>query len=550
LYKLLVLVFSIFALTSSIAARDGDLDPTYGSGGIQTTNLQGLGGRAYAVATQPDRKLIVAGFAQTSNSFAGSDFGLVRYNLDGTLDNSFGSGGKVLTDFFNYQDEIRDLAIQVDGKIVAVGLVRSPVNGASFFGLARYNPDGSLDSTFGSGGKVTTAVNGNALAVVIQPDGRIVVAGRATPPAPSTNVNFALARYNPNGSLDQTFGSGGLVTTDFGGFDVANDLTLQPDAKLIAVGVKNGGASRDNYALARYQPDGSLDPSFGSGGKVETDFFNADDRAQSVALASDGKIVVAGQTQKAVFTEMGGNTIFGLARYNSNGSLDQTFGDLGKVTTDFGSDVATTSNYAVVIQPDGKILSVGSGPQGFALSRYLTNGSLDPDFGSAGTVMTPGSGPLFAAMLQPDGKLFAAGGSGQNGFVSVRYQTAPRDVPILQTDGTTTEAVAINSVTFARGPFAITDNLNFSTDHQTRIIIFVANLELSQGENSSAVTVEARTSGGSIVQLPIEHFGDVPGCDWFKNITVRLPEQLAGAGTVQVSITHGNRSNEGSIVIN
>jgi hypothetical protein len=134
--------------------------------------------------------------------------------------------------------------------------------------------------------------------------------------------------------------------------------------------------------------------------------------------------------------------------------------------------------------------------------------------------------------------------------VAVRYLTAPADVPILQTEGTSTQAVAVNSVTFARGPFATTDNLNFSTDHRTRIIMVAANLELSQGENSSSVTVEARTSGGTIVQLSIEHFGVVPGSDWFKRITVRLPDQLAGAGIVQVSITHGHRSNEGSIVIN
>jgi uncharacterized delta-60 repeat protein len=559
LYRLLVLIFTILALTPSVIARDGDLDKAYGSGGVQTTNLQGLGGRAHAVAIQPDRKLIIGGVGHTSGFFGGNDFALVRYNLDGTLDTSFGTGGKVLTDFFHYQDEIHDLAIQFDGKIVAVGRARRAEDAAIFFALARYNPDGSLDSTFGSGGKVTTDVNGYALAVVIRPDGKIVVAGRSDSSS-GTDVNFALARYNVNGSLDETFGSGGLVLTDFGGFDVANDLILQPDAKLIAVGVKNGDASRNNYALARYTSDGNLDPSFGSGGKVETDFSNEDDRAQSVALASDGKIVVAGPTGTPVFnpvsslvagpflTSTDPNPNFGLARYNSNGSLDQTFGNSGKVNTIFQSPFA--ENETVVIQPDGKIVSAGWCEQGFALARYLPDGKLDPTFGAAGTVITFASRPLFAATLQPDGKLLGAGGSGANGFVTVRYLMAPPDAPILLTETTTTQAVAVNSVTFVRGPFAVTDGFNVSTDHRTRVIIFAANLELSQGENSSSVFVEARTSGGSIVQLPIEHFGVAPHCDWFKQITVRLPDQLAGAGLVHVRITHGNRSNEGSIVIN
>jgi uncharacterized delta-60 repeat protein len=182
------------------------------------------------VAIQCDRKIIVGGKASTGDIFFLSDFGLARYNLDGSLDTSFGSGGKVLTDFFGDQDEIHDLAIQADGKIIAVGKAR---NGATFFfGLVRYNPDGSLDLTFGSGGKVTTNVvssDAEAFAVVIQPDGKIVVAGRGTTTSSPTNVDFALARYNPDGSIDNTFGSSGRVTTDLGGFDVAFDLMRQPD---------------------------------------------------------------------------------------------------------------------------------------------------------------------------------------------------------------------------------------------------------------------------------------------------------------------------------
>ncbi|MER6352930.1 delta-60 repeat domain-containing protein, partial [Streptomyces sp. NPDC001634] len=313
----------------------------------------------------------------------------------GDLDPTFGTGGKVLTDFGGTDFAT---AVQADGKIIAVGQSDGASAGDFDFALARYNTDGSLDPTFGTGGKVTTNFGGGdgARAVAVQTDGKIVVAGFS-----NTGIsNFAVARYNTDGSLDPTFNGTGAVTTDFGGEDLALGVALQADGKIVAVGFTSVFGS-DDFALARYNTDGSLDSTFGTGGKVITDFgTGGNDIANGVVVQTDGKIVAAGSSDTA------GTNDFGLARYNTNGSLDNTFGTGGLVTTDFGgiSDQA----FGVALQTDGKIVAAGfsnaSNANDFALARYNTNGSLDSTFGTGGKVLTDFGGidEAFGVALQTD----------------------------------------------------------------------------------------------------------------------------------------------------
>jgi uncharacterized delta-60 repeat protein len=354
---------------------DGSLDPTFSGGGTQTTDFFGSSDAAYGVAIQPDGKILVVGHAD-------GNFGVARYLPDGSLDTSLDGDGKQTTDFGGGSNAAYGVAIQPDGKIVAVGHAPGS-DGEWDFALARYDADGSLDSSFDGDGRQTTDLEpttdfglGAAYAVALQPDGKIVAVGRA-------GGNLGLARYNPDGSLDATFSGDGKQTTDLGGDDEASDVALQPDGKIVAVGssyVFQAGST--SFVVARYNPDGSLDRSFGNpilGGGLQLTGFGGTDRAHGVAIDADGKIVAVGD----------GSGDFALARYNTDGSHDATFSDDGTQTTDFGgSDGAYDAAYDVALQPDGKIVAVGASTGGFALARY--QGGSGPDAEPPETAITDG----------------------------------------------------------------------------------------------------------------------------------------------------------------
>ncbi len=239
-----------------------------------------------------------------------------------------------MTDLSRSTDLANAVAIQSDGKLVVVGQTyKNNDYSNEDFAVTRYNTDGTLDTTFGAGGRVRTDFPGLAAvpsSVVIQPDGKIVVAGGAFPLFTFLG-NFEVVRYNPNGSLDRSFGNGGIVTTNFPEGSYAFDVALQPDGKIIAAGTvfvdfDPGESSDTDFALARYNPDGTPDATFGNGGQVSTDFLGLEDDAFSVLIQPDGKIVAVGSANDpATFYD------FAAARYFSNGTLDTTFGVAGKV---------------------------------------------------------------------------------------------------------------------------------------------------------------------------------------------------------------------------
>ncbi len=442
--KILILAYVAVAVllalnvTLSALAAPGDLDTTFSGDGKVITDFFGNPDAASAVAIQSNGKIVAAGYSNVSTG--NDDFGLARYNSDGTLDNNFDADGRIITDFFGNNDEANALAIQSDGKIVAAGYADHGTGSSEDFALARYNPNGSLDTTFSGNGKVVTDFLGSgdiAEAVAIQSNGKIVAGGYAQGPS---RYYFALARYNPDGSLDTTFGGGtGKVTTDYGNDAYGAGLTIQSDGKIVVAGFA-GVAGNTDFALARYNPNGSLDTTFSGDGKLTTDFFGNNDEANALAIQSDGKIVAAGSANNATSSNN-----FALARYLSDGSLDATFS--GKVTTDFGgSDGAS----AVAIQPNGKIVAVGGTFSGavtdFALARYNPNGSLDTTFSGDGKVITDflGNDSYASAMtIQDNGKIVAAGYGG-NDFALTRYDgdtplpPTPTPLPPTQTPGGST----------------------------------------------------------------------------------------------------------------
>jgi uncharacterized delta-60 repeat protein len=405
-------------------ASPGDLDPTFDGDGKVTTHVRGDDG-ARGLAVQPDGKIVAAGYAMCTvcaTPFEPHDFALARYNQDGSLDPGFGQGGKMIASFGAPEDEAFAVAIQPDGKIVAAGFAeRSGDPASGDFAVARFLADGSLDLTFDVDGMVTTDFAGNAdeaHAVAIQPDGKIIAAGFAR----SVGTDFALARYLPNGSLDPTFDGDGKVTVSglISNDNRANGVVIQGDGKILAAGCTSCFSSGSDFAVARYNSGGSLDTSFGGDGSVTTDFDGAEDGANGVALQGDGKLVTAGM---ATF----GVRVFGLARYLSDGSLDPAFDGDGKVVT---SLVNGDEARGVTIQRDGKIVAVGLACGGclagsdFGVARYRVDGSLDPTFSGDGRVTTDfgfADDQAFALAIQPDGKIVAAGVAGQD-FALARYK--------------------------------------------------------------------------------------------------------------------------------
>lgn len=345
---------------------DGSLDTGFGTNGVVTYDFDGFPDRARAIALQQDGKIVVVG---ESNVNSAQNFGLVRYNADGTLDAGFGTGGSVFTDFAGNNDYAYAVAIQPDGKIIVAGDVG--IGGLFYFGLARYNSNGSLDGTFGTGGKTFNLPNGSANSLAIQSNGKIVAAGTVS--TGGSDPDFAVARYNSDGSLDTTFNGTGEVTTNFSGTsDSLAGLALQSNGKIIVAGSALINGTTD-FALIRYNSDGSLDTAFGTNGKVSTDFALQADSATSVEVQADGKIVAAGLA--TISTDPGDSAI---ARYNPDGTLDAGFGANGKVTIDFASSYDTASDIA--IQADGKIVIAGTATApsyAFTLAR-LEGGSSPP----------------------------------------------------------------------------------------------------------------------------------------------------------------------------
>jgi uncharacterized delta-60 repeat protein len=389
----------------------GNLDTTFGPAhiGLVTTDFSGSANEASAVLASGS--VLTAG--TVFNGATGQDFELAKFLPDGNLDTSFGNGGIVTTDFFGSDDDAHAMTVLSNGQILVAGDAFNPATGSFDFALAKYNANGTLDTTFGPShtGLVTTDFFGStdmANALVVQPDSSIILAGFAVT---GGGVDFALARYDSSGNLDGTFGTGGLVTTDFGaGANQAQAIALEPNGSIIVAGTALVGASFD-FALARYDTFGNLDGTFGIGGLVTTDFAGGDDRAYAVLIQPDHSIVAGGTAFN------GSNDDFALARYDSFGNLDGSFGTGGLVTTDFngGNDQIN----ALALQADGKIIAAGfavTSPanQDFALARYTTNGHSDTTFdaGNTGRVTTDFAGSTDGAnavSLQPNGNIVAAG---------------------------------------------------------------------------------------------------------------------------------------------
>jgi uncharacterized delta-60 repeat protein len=426
-FRFVPVVVMVSALVAAIAppafAAAGALDTSFGGDGKVTTSFGSTLDYGQGVGIQADGKIVVAGTAGANGS--NPKFAVARYNTDGTLDTSFSGDGKVKTDVAvgNY-DGANAVALQADGKIVAAGGTYAGTSNEKF-AVVRYDSDGSLDTSFSGDGINTanfTSGADTAVGVAIQADGKVVLAGISNA---GGNADFALARYNADGTLDTSFDGDGKVTTSFtSDWDAGLGLAIQGNGMIVVVGEAGYLGSNPKVAVARYTSAGALDTSFSGDGKFKADLTPQEDWAYGVAIQGDGKIVVSGEAGN------GGVGDFGVLRFTSTGTLDTSFGGDGKVTTSITSNWDGGTDLA--LQGDGKIVVVGESGFGgsnpkFAAVRYDADGSLDTSFSGDGKTqndIASGEDGANGVAIQADGNIVSVGFSGGGDFALVRYLAA------------------------------------------------------------------------------------------------------------------------------
>lgn len=407
----IIFFFSSFYLYSQTVT----LDSSFGNGGIVITPTSNSA-EIVDIAIQSDGKIVAAGY-----NLGGDDVQVARYHADGTLDIAFGTGGIVITDIGN-QNIPYSMLLQADGKIVVGGtyLANSSPPFEYHSSLIRYNTDGTLDNTFGTGGVVKTIADSYSdgiASIALQTDGKIITAGHAA-------NQCLIMRYNSNGTIDSSFGNNGIVKTSVEATEQESshwDMALQTDDKIIACGRTTDG-DNGKFSLVRYNSDGSLDQSFGTGGKVVTDFEQpwCEEIAARMETQNDGKIFLAGYYAPFSGTCNGSTTFF--ARYNSNGLLDSTFAIGGKLSSNIfppPTDIA--------LQNDEKIIISGSvmvSNYSYSILRFNPDGSIDSTFGNSGNIIidiAPGNDYAQCLKIQPDNKIIVAGSSRDSSSVPAHF---------------------------------------------------------------------------------------------------------------------------------
>ncbi len=406
----------VAALAAPAHAAPGQLDAFFSGDGKATAFANG--GTGYAVAIDAKDRIVVAGSTQGAHP----DFAVARFLPNGSPDTGFSRDGRVITDLGG-ADYAFDLAIQADGKIVVAG--ERDTSSSNSFAIVRYTPKGGLDNEFGGGDGIVLTDFGKryqgANAVVVYPSGNIAAGGFASN---GSTGRWAIARYGPRGVLDKSWGNDGRVTVDLSSSDESiRDLQFVPGGKLVAVGYAEAGLI-PRFAVARFRPKGSLDPTFGDRGFNTTDVSKGSDIGYGAAIQADGKLVVVG------YANNGGKADWGLVRYGPKGRLDKTFSGDGRVVTNITSGYEFAS--AVAIQADGKLVVVGRASRidtgdNFGVFRYKPSGALDGSWSGNGKTFTDfgdGNDTARDVAIQPNGKIVVVGDGqivGIHRFAIARY---------------------------------------------------------------------------------------------------------------------------------
>lgn len=454
----------VLAIVSTCFSQTPSLDYNFycnGKAAIRTG-----GGVCSAMALQADGKILIGG--RGGENVSNSGYCIVRFNVNGTVDSSFGTNGKVIT---YYGGSIQSILALPDGKILAGGFLGTVM-------LAQYLPDGRLDSSFGTNGLLQPQFDGvrysYCYSLKLQDDGKIVLAGNVN------GVNALVARFLPNGRFDLSFAQKGY--TILSSAYIAFDLAIQTDGKIIIAGQ---GLNANNFLLARYLTDGNLDAQFGNNGIVLTDLNDKSEFITSITLQKDGKIIAAGRYD---YTSQYGSLFkTALVRYNTNGSLDNSFGTNAVASLQF--DAASADPKKIMLQEDGKIIVAGDYTDVYhfhkpSLARFNSNGAIDNTFGNNGSIITTQFGDSVScrsAALQQDGKIVIGG-----------YQVVKLDTSVLYyTDSFVVVRYQSNSalpVTF----------LNFSASKQQQNVLL--SWQTANEINNNYFSIE-RSSGTNFNEL-------------------------------------------------
>lgn len=415
----------------------GALDTTFNTTGRVITDLAQLPpiSTARAVELQSDGRILVAG-----GSLEGDGFKMIvqRYLSTGVADTSFGIQGRVILPIGNEGDLAYCLTVQSNGRILIGGYTTQ--GGITQFAIARLLADGSLDTSFGTTGIVTTAIGtfeAEMYALALQTDGKIVAVGYAWNALVTPNRDFAIVRYLANGELDTSFGTGGTgyliqATTTTASEDFATGVVIQGDGKIIVGGTRYPATGASSFALMRFTAAGVLDSTFGTGGRLTTTNASNSLQAQTLLLQADGKPVLAGLITVA------GDREFACARYSSAGVLDASFGNAGLAITSLGSTQDTALD--AVLDSSGRVLMAGyavSTSAQFALLRLTTSGSPDTSFDTNGRVtwdLSSGGDIAYSLTIQPDGKTLLAGDRGADMALTRMTEIVTNQPPISNDD--------------------------------------------------------------------------------------------------------------------
>ena len=441
IYTFLLFPITIGMFPACLVAQDGILDSTFGINGVVVTDINGFDNFVTSSAFQNDGKILVTGII---NNGPVKDFIVARYNINGFLDSTFGVNGIVTTDVNGFNDVSTAISTQSNGKILVSGNSGNGIN--DDFSVVRYNNNGSLDNSFGINGKVITPIgtmHDRSFNILVQQDDKFIVTGNIEN---GLDNDFALVRYNSNGSVDSLFGLNGVVITDYFGFnDYAKSSTLQNDGKILVVGYNkhSSGFGNEKIMMTRYNTDGTIDSTFGINGIVITELYNSYFYTfpNDIKVQPNGKILVTGYTHTSSTIPQAF-----LVRYNSNGSQDTPF-FLDPIIS--SSNISPMSGTSIAVQVDGKIIvsSMQLGPPStFLMNRKDTTGlNIDTTFGNSGIVETiiGTNSNVVNILIQNDGKIIligntfnSANNTGHN-FALTRYTNPSISVEIETNDSLT-----------------------------------------------------------------------------------------------------------------